>query len=168
MIREILEANKFLLIVFALVLAYGAYSWWWDDDGTNQETSYTSNLGPQLNQSTENVSNQSNSLNESVDVRGVRDVGGGDGSTANQAVYETTPPILEGYVAGYGTQTSSGREYWVLLVATPQLDINGYEVDLRDMIGYRVVDTSRWQEGQFVRIYGTLESETVVRARAIQ
>lgn len=167
MIREILEANKFLLLVFALVLAYGAYTWWWDDE-TNQETSYTSNLGPQLNQPTERPNTQGNSLREGVDVRGVRDVGGGDGGTANQAVYETTSPILEGYVAGYGTQTSNGREYWVLLVATPQLDIDGYEVDLRDMIGYRTVDTSRWQEGQFVRIYGTLESEIVVRARAIQ
>lgn len=170
MLAEILRANTFLVVTFIAALIFGAYSWW--DQGRNQDPQivedYNSNLGYQLsNQNTTRETNGSDYIDR--DSRGIGSIGGGgEDGEINQAVFETNPPLLEGYVAGYGTKTSGSREYWVLLVATPQLEINGYEVDLRDIIGYRKVDTDRWQEGELVRIYGTLESETVVRARAVQ
>ncbi|MFW0871329.1 MAG: hypothetical protein ACKKL4_02655 [Patescibacteria group bacterium] len=169
MLGEIFKANTFLFVVFMAVMIFGLYAFWTgkdDGDAVLQIPGYGSNsLGSQLDNSLYIEDDSSRKSN--TDVRGIQSVSGGGGE-ANQAVFETSPPILEGYVAGYGTKTSGGREYWILLVATPQLKINGYEVDMRDIIGYRKLNTSLWQEGDFVRIYGTLVSETVVRAQAVQ
>ena len=173
MLGEILQANKKIIVVFVAVCLYGIYYFFGPKENANpvdRIQNFGSNLATELDSvevedSNSNINSQDNLY---TDRSGVSVSGGGGGET-NPSVFETSPPVLEGYVAGYGTKTSANREYWILLVSTPQLDINGYEVDLRGMIDYNRPNLAQWpEEGAYVRIYGVMESETVVRARNIQ
>ena len=161
-----IQDNKKKLVVLGAVMVFAIYMLW----PTAEETEEANpELDAQLDALQETRSQEGGGGTppafDGVDNNNIS-LGGGSSAGADPGVYQTGRPVVMGEIVGFGTKTDLQGEYLISYISGPEGI--GYEIDMRDIVGYTTEQPSYLGEGQVVRVYGEFITETQIKAKAIQ
>jgi len=151
-LKEQLGKSKKMLIALGGVVLFGVYMLWPSGADPVPETS---DLDAELAalQASRSTGGVPVSNFSGTDNRGVTLGPGGDLGDAGGSTFETGNPDIFGTLVGYGTQTDPRGEYLVAYIRNEKAN-QGYEVDLRAVVRYRLDPPSQWRIDETVYVFG--------------
>lgn len=164
-IKEQLQENKKKLVVLGAVMLFGVYMMWPSGGEVVEESGgeLDAQLAALQIERENSGAGGSRPTFEGTDPRGISVSGGGEGAPG---VFQTGSPLVVGVLVGFGTKTDTQGEYLVAYVNVQ--DTSGYEIDMRDIVGYNTTIPPYLSADQPVRVYGEFTGETRIRADAVQ
>lgn len=165
--KEQLVENKKMLMVLGAVVVFGGYMLLPSNESVETNSELDSQLADlQASRDGGSVDNDAPRAKpfDGTDRRGIS-LGGGD-DVDDPGAFQTGPPLVTGTIVGFGTKTDFAGEYLVAYISVK--DTSGYEIDMRDIVGYDTRVPVYLGEGKDVRVYGDFMDDMTIKAQVVQ